>query len=136
MRCSQQPPTVYSSSRLVPIKKVLRADNIVSDEVRRQIEAREQALQQSEEAPAMTAPQAADYKRQLAALMQPGESVTEALRRLRPPPSKGAKRGRNACHLPACCSRLSTSPPVLSLSSHYVCWDTGGHSDQIVALLS
>ena len=41
----------------------------------------------------MTKPQAADYKRQLAALMQPGESVTEALRRLRPPPAKGPKRG-------------------------------------------
>ena len=69
---------------------LLHADDIVSDRVRRQLEAREQALKQSEEAPAMTAPQAADYKRQLAALMQPCESVTEALRRLRPPPAKGA----------------------------------------------
>lgn len=68
---------------------LLHADDIVSDRVRRQLEAREQALKQSEEAPAMTAPQAADYKRQLAALMQPGESVTEALRRLRPPPARG-----------------------------------------------
>ena len=100
MRCSHKPPTLYSSSGLLPKKVVLHVDNIVSDEVRRQIEAREQALKQSEDAPAMTAPQAADYKRQLAALMQPGESVTEALRRLRPPPSKGAKRGRDAYHLP------------------------------------
>ena len=57
--------------------------------MRQQLEARERALKESEEAPAMTAPQAADYKRQLAALMQPGESVTEALRRLRPPPARG-----------------------------------------------
>ena len=61
--------------------------------MRQQLEAREQALKASEEAPDMTQPQAADYKRQLAALMQPGESVTEALRRLRPPPAKGPKRG-------------------------------------------
>lgn len=68
---------------------LLHADNLVSERVRQQLEARERALKESEEAPAMTAPQAADYKRQLAALMQPGESVTEALRRLRPPPARG-----------------------------------------------
>ena len=72
---------------------LLHADDLVSEKVRQQLEAREQALKQSEEAPAMTAPQAADYKRQLAALMQPGESVTEALRRLRPPPAKGPRKG-------------------------------------------
>ena len=68
---------------------LLHADDLVSDRVRQQLEARERALQESEEAPAMTAPQVADYKRQLAALMQPGESITEALRRLRPPPARG-----------------------------------------------
>lgn len=76
----------------------MRADNIVSDKVRQQLEEREQALKDSEEAPAMTATQAADYKRQLAALMKPGETVTEALRRLRPPPAKGAKRGQLLFH--------------------------------------
>ena len=69
------------------------ADNIVSDKVRQQLEERERVLQQSEEAPAMTAHQADQYKRQLMALMQPGESVTEALRRLRPPRAKGTKQG-------------------------------------------
>ena len=69
------------------------ADDIVSDKVRQQLEQRERALQQSEEAPAMTGHQAAAYKRQLIALMQPGESVTEALRRLRPPRAKGTKTG-------------------------------------------
>ena len=77
-----------------------RADDIVSDKVRRQLEKRESALQQSEEAPAMTAHQAAEYKRQLMALMQRGESVTEALRRLRPPRPKGTKAGLACALLP------------------------------------
>ena len=81
------------------------ADDIVSDKVRRRLEKRERALQQSEEAPAMTAHQAAEYKRQLTALMQRGESVTEALRRLRPPRPKGIKAGL-ACALPLCDATL------------------------------
>ncbi len=47
--------------------------------MRQQLEARERALKESEEAPAMTAPQAADYKRQLAALMQPGRGASPRL---------------------------------------------------------
>ena len=82
-----------------------RADDIVSDKVRQQLEKRERALQQSEEAPAMTAHEAAEYKRQLTALMQPGESVTEALRRLRPPRPKGTKAGL-ACALLLCDAAL------------------------------
>ena len=82
-----------------------RADDIVSDKVRRELEKRERALQQSEEAPAMTAHQAAEYKRQLTALMQRGESVTEALRRLRPPRPKGTKAGL-ACAVPLCDATL------------------------------
>ena len=91
-------------------------DDIVSDKVRQQLEKRERALQQSEEAPAMTAHQAAEYKRQLMALMQRGESVTEALRRLRPPRPKSTKAGL-ARALPLC-----DAAPGVKLMIAIHCW--------------
>ena len=82
---------------LVPESWPGRADDIVSDKVRQQLEQRERALQQSEEAPAMTGHQAAEYKRQLLALMQPGESVTEALRRASAAPCQGRQSRSRFC---------------------------------------
>ena len=80
------------------------AAEVVSERVRRQIAERQAALAAAEAAPEMSGRAAAELKRALAAELRPGETVTAALRRLRPAPARPAgKRGAlHAAHdLPA-----------------------------------
>jgi hypothetical protein len=88
------------------------ADAVVSAAVRRKIEEQQAREAAAEAAPDMSGAQAAAFKRQIADLLQRGETVTEALKRLRPPAPRPARRGglepsvytdfsrlsRQACH--------------------------------------
>lgn len=78
---------------------LLGADAVVSEAVRRKIEEQQAREAAAEAAPAMSSAQAAALKRQIADLLQPGETVTEALKRLRPPGPKAARRGGFAASL-------------------------------------
>lgn len=68
-------------------------DAVVSEAVRRQDLERQKRVAEAEAAPAMSGAEAAALKREIADLLQPGESVTEALKRLRPPPKPAARKG-------------------------------------------
>ncbi|BDA46148.1 probable CD2 antigen cytoplasmic tail-binding protein 2 homolog [Coccomyxa sp. Obi] len=69
-------------------------DKVVSAEVRRKIEEQQAREAAAEAAPAMSGAQAAALKRQIADLLQPGETVTEALKRLRPPAPKPVRKSK------------------------------------------
>jgi translation elongation factor EF-Tu-like GTPase len=69
------------------------ADAVVSEAVRRQILERQKREQEADAAPVMSGAQAAALKRELADILEPGETVTEALKRLRPPPQRATKKG-------------------------------------------
>lgn len=73
------------------------AAEVVSERVRRQIAERQAALAAAEAAPEMSGRAAAELKRALAAELRPGETVTAALRRLRPAPARPASK-RGASH--------------------------------------
>ena len=70
---------------------------MVSERVRRQIAERQRAMAAAEAAPEMSGRAAAELKRALAELLLPGETVTAALRRLRPAPARPAGRRGAFC---------------------------------------
>ena len=84
------------------------AAEVVSERVRRQIAERQAALAAAEAAPEMSGRAAAELKCALAAELRPGETVTAALRRLRPAPARPAGK-RGALH--ASCNLMRN--PVL-----------------------
>lgn len=67
----------------------LMAANVLSEEVREKVERQKARMASADEAPTITPKQAADLMRQLIAILQPGENVTKALKRLRPVKAKG-----------------------------------------------
>lgn len=75
---------------------------MVSAEVRRKIEEQQAREAAAEAAPAMSGAQAAALKRQIADLLQPGETVTEALKRLRPPAPKPVRKSARCSLLRHC----------------------------------
>ncbi len=87
---------------LHPVSLCGVADKVVSAEVRRKIEEQQAREAAAEAAPAMSGAQAAALKRQIADLLQPGETVTEALKRLRPPAPKPVRKGARHSLLPHC----------------------------------
>ena len=107
------------------------AAEVVSERVRRQIAQRQRAMEAAEAAPEMSGRAAAELKRTLAELLLPRETVTAALRRLRPAPSRPVgKRGVAAqpcwqCSSRNCCAAMSGSLCVGWLPGYmpYVCCD-------------
>ena len=65
------------------------AAKVLSDEVRQKVEQQKARMASAEEAPSITPRETADLMRQLIDILQPGENVTRALKRLRPVKSKG-----------------------------------------------
>ncbi len=94
------------------VRLLWRADAVVSAAVRRKIEEQQAREAAAEAAPDMSGAQAAALKRQIAGLLQPGETVTEALKRLRPPAPKPARRGGPLAAM-LFISALAHSHPVL-----------------------
>ena len=66
---------------------------VLSDEARHKIESQKAKMASAEEAPSITPQQTADLMRQLIDILQPGENVTRALKRLRPQHAPSAKKG-------------------------------------------
>ena len=94
--------------RGAPTALWVRAAEVVSERVRRQIAERQAAMAAAEAAPEMSGRAAAELKRLLAAELRPGETVTAALRRLRPATTRPAGK-RGALHaavddVPALCA--------------------------------
>ena len=87
----------------------LRAAEVVSERVRRQIAERQAAMAAAEAAPEMSGRAAAELKRMLAAELRAGETVTAALRRLRPAPARPAGK-RGAVHAARHVPPASTCP--------------------------
>ncbi len=75
------------------------AAKVVSDEVRARVEAQQAAMQASEDAPALSELAIAQTQRKIAALMLPGETVTQALRRLGGASGKSGKGRQDALML-------------------------------------
>eukprot|EP00884_Botryococcus_braunii_P004182 jgi/Botrbrau1/13765/Bobra.0056s0021.1 len=71
---------------------------VVQEEVRRKVEEEDRKWRAAEDAPELTGREIAALKRKLANILQPGETVTRALKRLRPAADSGpkAKRGKKA----------------------------------------
>lgn len=62
---------------------------MLDDETRRKVEAQKARMASADEAPTITPRESADLMRQLIEILQPGETVTRALKRLRPVKPKG-----------------------------------------------
>ena len=71
-----------------------RAESVLTDAQRARIEAQRRRAAEAEAAPVMSGLARAELQRRLAGRLARGETVTEALKRLRPPPARGAKRGK------------------------------------------
>lgn len=66
---------------------------MLSDDARQRVESQQARMASAEEAPSITPQQTADLFRKLVEVLNPRETVTKALKRLRPPQAPAAKRG-------------------------------------------
>lgn len=65
------------------------AAKVLDDETRRKVEAQKARMASADEAPTITPKESADLMRELIDILLPGETVTRALKRLRPVKAKG-----------------------------------------------
>ena len=70
---------------------------VLDDETRQKVEAQKAKMAMADEAPTITPRETADLMRQLIEILLPGETVTRALKRLRPVKAKGKHDSDKEC---------------------------------------
>ena len=103
--------------------------------MRRQIAERERAMAAAEAAPEMSGAAAAQLKAVLAGALLPGETVTAALRRLRPAPTRAAGRRGARPSTPSALPRLDSGLYITGCTlSIWV--DAHARDEQLTSLLA